>query len=358
MWNNFSKKLLTMPIDVVVADDAALDLLDGLNRSVETPLVYYTSGYLKFLLEVAQGAVLRNLVAMDNGCPVGVLPLLEQRHGEHAVLNSLPFYGSHGGPLVEGGATDVDLVTVALLQAAMSIASHSGALSLTIIENPLQPISEGAIATVGLDLIDDRIGQFTRLPQNIAGLEDLLSIFHQKTRNAVRKGYLANQVVRQVSDIASLRWLQQVHADAISKMGGFAKGMPVFEKLVEYLPLGQASRLYIGYVNGEPVSGLLVLLHGRTVEYFTPVATEAFKNEQVLSALIAEVMQNLVAEGYQLWNWGGTWRSQEGVYRFKSRFGAKDYPYRYVGKIFDETKLRQIKSDDPSAFRYFYLFRY
>lgn len=350
--------LVSMPVDVVVADDGGLDMLDNINRSVATPLVYYTSGYLKFLLDVTPGSTLRNLVAMDNGELVGMLPLLEQRHNEYTVLNSLPFYGSHGGPIVQVRAADPDTVTSALLQAAMNLARESAALSLTIIENPLQPLADLAIGAAGMDVIDDRIGQFTPLPKGIAGLEDLLATFHQKTRNAVRKGYLVNQDVRQLTDMAALQWLQQVHSEAIVKLGGLAKSMPVFEKLVEHLPLGQASRLYIGYVNDQPVSGLLVLLHGRTVEYFTPVATEEFKNEQVLSALIAEVMQRLVAEGFGLWNWGGTWRSQEGVYRFKSRFGATDYPYRYVGKIFDEMRLRQIKSNDPSAFPYFYLYRY
>lgn len=347
-----------MPLEVLVSGEGSLDLLDDIVGASHAPLVYYSAAYIRFLLSLMPHATLRNLVAMEDGRPVGALPLLEQRHQSFTVLNSLPFYGSHGGPVVPADLGSADQVDAALLRAAMHLAQESGALSLTIIENALKPLADEAITGASLDIMDDRIGQFTRLPQSVDTIEGLLAVFHQKTRNAVRKGYMNNQVVREVTDIASLQWLQQVHAEAIGKLGGLAKGMSVFERLVEHLPLGRSSRLFIGYVDGAPVSGLLVLLHCRTVEYFTPVATEEFKNEQVLSALIAEVMRHLIEEGFDLWNWGGTWRSQEGVYRFKSRFGATDHPYRYIGKVFDRQRLQQIKSDDPSAFPYFYLYRY
>jgi len=345
-------------VEVVVWDDRSIGLVDDINRSSQAPLVYGTSGYLKFLLSLVPGVSLRNLVAVDGERPVGFLPLLEQSCQNFTVLNSLPFYGSHGGPSVDSSIADPDEVKAALLQAAMKHARESRALSLTIIENPLDPLDDQVIHDAALDVIDDRIGQFTKMPTDVEGIEDLLALFHQKTRNAVRKGYLTNQMVREVTDIGSLQWLQEVHADAIGKLGGRAKSMPVFDKLIEHLPLGKLSRLYIGYVNGQPVSGLLVLLFGRTVEYFTPVVIEEYKNEQVLSALIAEVMRYLIAEGYELWNWGGTWRNQEGVYRFKSRFGAMDHTYRYIGKVFDEQRLRHIKLSDPAAFPYFYLYRF
>lgn len=349
---------VSMPVDIILSGDLSLGLIDEINQASATPLIYYTSGFLRFLLAVAPDVRFSNLVAMKGDRAVGFLPLLVQHQHGRVVVNSLPFYGSHGGPCVRADLADLQAVRAALLHAAFEHARASKAASLTIIENALDPLDDAAIGEVDLDVLDDRIGQFTRLPKAVKSTEDILAIFHQKTRNAVRKGYLSNQVVREVTDIASLQWLQQVHADAIGKLGGLAKGMAVFEKLVEHLPLGQSSRLFIGHVDGQPVSGVLVLLFGRTVEYFTPVVTEEFKNEQVLSALIVEVMRHLIAEGYNLWNWGGTWRSQEGVYRFKSRFGATDHPYRYVGKVFDEQGLRHIKSEHPSAFPYFYLYRY
>lgn len=332
--------------------------VDYINQSSAAPLTYYSSGYLSFLCSLMPTMRLHLIFARDGDCEVGYLPLAEQTYNGASVFNSLPFYGSHGGPSVLAHIAQRENVKAGLLATAADFARESDALSLTIVENPLDPISEISVKLADLEVIDDRIGQFTSLPKNRVGIDDLLARFHQKTRNAVRKGVRSGQVVHEESDLTSLKWLQNEHAAGIERLAGKPKSVTVFENLVEYFPLGNSSRLFIGYIDRKPVSGLLVLLFGRTVEYFTPVATEDYRNEQVLSSLIAEVMQRLVAEGYEEWNWGGTWRSQEGVYRFKNRFGATDYPYRYFGKIFDMQRLLRIKAEDASAFPYFYLYRY
>jgi hypothetical protein len=51
-------------------------------------------------------------------------------------------------------------------------------------------------------------------------------------------------------------------------------------------------------------------------------------------------MQEAVRRGCTIWNWGGTWVSQLGVYRFKSRWNTTDARYRYF-----------IKEYQPDAFR-------
>ena len=77
-----------------------------------------------------------------------------------------------------------------------------------------------------------------------------------------------------------------------------------------------------------------------------------------MSALIFHAMAELTADGYELWNWGGTWPSQKGVYRFKSRFGAADFPYRYFNKIFDPAILKYSQAELNSFYEYFYTFNY
>ena len=94
--------------------------------------------------------------------------------------------------------------------------------------------------------------------------------------------------------------------------------------------LADALHIYAAYSpNGDLASALLTLEHESTVEYFTPVVKPEFKESQVLSGLIFNVMLDKFQKGFCNWNWGGTWKSQLGVHRFKSRFGAVDRPYRY-----------------------------
>jgi lipid II:glycine glycyltransferase (peptidoglycan interpeptide bridge formation enzyme) len=48
-----------------------------------------------------------------------------------------------------------------------------------------------------------------------------------------------------------------------------------------------------------------------------------------MSLLIYQAMQEAAQRGCWHWNWGGTWLTQDGVYRFKNRWGAQSKPYFY-----------------------------
>ena len=55
--------------------------------------------------------------------------------------------------------------------------------------------------------------------------------------------------------------------------------------------------------------------------------------EQPLSVIIFNAMKDAVMEKIAKWNCDN-WKSQEGVYRFKSRWGAEDvfYDYNIISK--------------------------
>lgn len=348
-----------MGLDVVLYGEEGLALCEPVHAASEAPLVYATVAYIRFVLRAVPRTRLRLLVALDAAAAVGYLPLVEQSApGRWRVLNSLPFFGSHGGPVVRRGP-GAAAVRGALLARAMELARAEGAASITLIENPLAPLDAAEMAAHGLSPVDDRIGQFTPLPPPQADpYAALMGIFHLKTRNAVRKGERLGQRFERRTDAQALQWLQQTHARSIEAMGGVSKSREVFEALLQALPLEKDARLYIGSLAGEPVSGLLLLLAGETVEYFTPVVAEAYKDEQALSALIVHAMAEAVADGYARWNWGGTWRTQEGVYRFKSRFGATDHPYRYFHAMLDPALQSLPGAEARQAFPYFYTHRY
>jgi lipid II:glycine glycyltransferase (peptidoglycan interpeptide bridge formation enzyme) len=51
-------------------------------------------------------------------------------------------------------------------------------------------------------------------------------------------------------------------------------------------------------------------------------------------------MKDASKRGYSLWNWGGTWATQESVYRFKKRWGAWERKYTYYIQINDQKLYR------------------
>ena len=48
-----------------------------------------------------------------------------------------------------------------------------------------------------------------------------------------------------------------------------------------------------------------------------PVVNSEARSLQPTSAIIYFAMNDTRERGFKLWNWGGTWASQDGVYKFK-----------------------------------------
>ena len=80
---------------------------------------------------------------------------------------------------------------------------------------------------------------------------------------------------------------------------------------------------------------------------------------QPLTHLIFKAMKDAVIyKKSKYWNWGGTWlNGQEGVYRFKKKFGAVDFKYKYHIyankdlKSLSDKKIKDISNNLP----YYYL---
>lgn len=314
-------------------------------------LFHYSDAFVSFLASALPKAELVTLEGPDD-TRMHVAVCHDRRFGK--VANSLPFFGSHGGPSPIAGAAGKR----ELLSKFFQWASDNNIASATVIENPFDPFDEAMIAVSGLESVDDRIGQFTKLPASDSDdLDDaLFSLFHTKTRNAVRKGQKLDLEIVNSVDQADWDWMQTIHAASISSLGGVVKGQSIFAALRK--SFGDDARLHVAFHKGRPIAGLLSIVYGNTIEYFTPVVDPEYRDSQALSAIIFEVMKQGSAAGLRFWNWGGTWRSQDGVYRFKNRFGAFDRPYRYFNRVFDENLLKAPREDILRAFPFFYVYRY
>ena len=349
-----------MNIHLETPDAVTLDIEELLQLSGNS-LMHYAPQYLIFLAKILPHTEVSYLTVRHHGVLQGILPvaICSDNH-LGTVINSLPFFGSHGGPLCTTTFhtnTDTDKTRSCLMQAFQDLINARQAVSATLIENPFHPCTPEIAKTAGVSYVDDRIGQFTPLPQVKDNVKEaILAQCHVKTRNSIRKGQKYGQKIEQRSDLKSLRWLQAIHEKSITRLGGIPKQLSIFQTLIA--TFGNQARLYIGELDGVPASGLFILLYGNTVEYFTPVVAEEHKHKQLLSSLIFTVMTELSKEDFTQWNWGGTWRSQEGVYRFKSRWGAKDHVYRYFNSVTEPVLVSQPKDTLHRAFPFFYLFKY
>jgi hypothetical protein len=347
-------------VQVVLARPENGRELDDIVCSTPASLIYYTAAYRAFLGRVLPGVESAVLVARTSGRIAGFLPVcIASDPHDGSVANSQPFFGSHGGALVRPDLVEEGAIRVSLCVALAELMKERRIAALTIVENPLRPLDDAEQRALGTTVVDHRIGQFTRLPAAGASVEDeLFAILHKNTRTAVRKGRKAGLHVTCAADDETVSWFHRVHEWSIAALGGVPKPLGVFKALFDVFgPLGQI-RLYVGRRGGERVCGLLVLLHRDVVEYYTPVVVGDHRESQALSALIVDVMIALANEGYRLWNWGGTWPSQAGVYRFKSRWGAEERPYRYHALIVNPEITRIGRDAILTRFPFFYVYKF
>lgn len=260
---------------------------------------------------------------------VGALPGMVVNGPLGAVFNSLPFFGSNGGLLVDLDA-DRRMIARALFDALNALALERSLVSSTVISNPLEPLANLYDEFAGATATDDRIGQVSVIPGPYGDVEAaLMAGFHSKTRNVVRKGLSGGLVFECDNSIEAFRALYEIHVENMAAISGLAKPWRVFVTLREVLRAGDQYQIFVARDRGVIVAALLVLYYNFTAEYFTPATRASHRTFQPLSALILHAMADASRRGLRYWNWGGTWVTQNGVYLFKSRWGTKDMPYRY-----------------------------
>ena len=317
---------------------------------ITAQLIYYSYQYTAFLTDLLSCA--DESIRLQNSESDDRIPLLVKDGTFGRVANSLPFFGSHGGPVVAGESDENRLALLLALEGLIGSQTYS---SVTVVENPFTPLSITEVSALNfLKEVDARVSQITCWPENTEATEEsLMAIFHQKTRNAIRKGLLrVGEIKETTKDTEVFEFLVREHISSIKSLGGQPKERYVFESLRKNLP--DYFHIYAAYSKeNELASALLTLEYEQTVEYFTPVTTPEFRESQILSALIFTIMQQKFQKGFRYWNWGGTWQSQEGVYRFKNRFGAQDFPYRYFHWCNDQIQSKS-SSQLLDAYPYWY----
>jgi len=86
-----------------------------------------------------------------------------------------------------------------------------------------------------------------------------------------------------------------------------------------------------------------------------PVIKAEHRSSQPLSLIIYEAMLEAAEQGYKYWNWGGTWKSQDGVYRFKKRWNTQDKPYYYFTKVMNSELIALPRETIEEEYAGFYV---
>lgn len=270
------------------------------------------------------------LVAHDQNDLVGMLPFAWKPGPLGPAYNSLPYYGSNGGVIQHVLHPDAK---TKLIEAFYREALDHSACAATIITNPLHTEDpEFYEKTTGYTFRDHRIGQITHFGDAASG-EDVMRLFQDPRPRNIRRAIKAGVTVESGHASEALAFLHATHTENIQAVGGLPKDRSFFDQVGNDLHK-DAWKVYTARLDGKPIAALLLLYFNETVEYFTPATVADHRSEQPLTLIVFQAMCDAAQRGFRQWNWGGTWSSQEGVYDFKKRWGATDYPYYYYTKVF------------------------
>jgi hypothetical protein len=286
---------------------------------------YHSPRYLAFL-QALLGCRLEFLLG-----PGGAMPLMSCDGPLGEVVNSLPFFGSYGGILGDPAP---------ILPAYRE--RIGGTAAATVIESPFAAAPSPDLPTTHHD---ERIAQFTMLPGFKTRIDGT-------TRRNIRKAQQSGITVAIEAD--AMTFLRECHYSGMAEIGGTTKPDAFFALIPEYFRPDDF-RIYVARRGGQPIAALLLFYYGRFVEYFTPAILAAERAHQPMAAILAEAMTDAESRGFTIWNWGGTWLSQTGVYRFKRKWAADERRYHYRIAINNPAILQQKAPTLLATYPYFYV---
>lgn len=286
------------------------------------------------------------VVAEENGQDLAVLPFATLDGAFGAVVNSLPYYGTCSAVIGCERAGLVEHMCAALL----ANAGRKNAAAVTFVDD----WRKHSFSTLQhADFVTHRSNQFIDLRRFRD--HDPLSLYHQKTRNLVRKAEKLGIEVRRSHDLRDIDGLATAHRENMAGVRGIPKPERFFELLRDLsFPLGEW-KLYVASLEGRDCGYLLNFYCGDTVEYYMPSVYVTDRSLQPLNLLIHKAICDSVEEGYTYWNFGGTWPTQESLRHFKIRWGGEETKYSYFTYIIDKKILGRSKSLVASAYPYFYV---
>jgi hypothetical protein len=316
-------------------------------------MIYHTKRYVDFVASYLQ-AEAYYLALKQKDRLIGVLPIVLKRNSKLGnIINSNPYYGSNGGVIVHPDLPPVqkNKVKLRLLDFLASFAKAHDCILSTIIASSLDRDQMFYRQFAHFDFMDRRVGQVTVIPstgKNKGSVRDNLfeDRFSSSCRRAIRKAEKTGVAVKiTASKGAELDQFYEIYKQNIGSKGGMVKDKDFFEKAFDAFP-DNACNLRYAELDGVLVAGIFQFYFKNTAEYFQPAIHHDHRESGATNLLVLHGMEKAAEEGYLYWNFGGTWESQEEVYRFKHSFGAEDFIYYYfVTGYGDYSHIRKLNPE-------------
>ncbi|MEA2193569.1 MAG: hypothetical protein QOG42_3 [Solirubrobacteraceae bacterium] len=332
-----------MNVEVALLSERREDAYARFVAARPDALISYTLGYRDLLLELL-GCQARYGVALRDDAIVGVMPLMSVTGEPGTVLNSLPYFGSNGGPLASDREACDGLCAWYAAEAAAD-----GVVAATVIANPLAEHE----AAIDHDLVDLRISHVTGLAGDGEPEARIWAAIDSSARRNVKKAQRAGTTVAVENE--SFGELEALHRRSMEAIGAQVKAPAFFDAVQRNLRAAVDFDLYVARIGGAAVAALLVFYCAAAVDYYVPAVDPEHRGEQPMAAILIRAMSDAAQHGREHWNWGGSWPSHESLQRFKAKWGGVRHEYLYETKVNDRGLLSLRPEDLLAAYPGFFV---
>jgi hypothetical protein len=340
---------MTLNVEELLSCDAEIiSFLNALSCKTPSVLGYHYPFFREMLAGIELGEPIY-LGARQNGKLVGMLPAFSIKSQAGTIYSSLPFFGPNAGVLCNADESQAE-IHQALLKALLRHAEQANALSCSIYTPFLFKGFSLYDSLMPEAIVVNRFTQYLALTTT-SWRQGALA---RNLRKAEREGVeIDKRVTPQRLEIFYTIYRQNcIEYDIPQKP----------RKCVEFLTqssfIGRYTDIYFAFYRGEMIGGLLVVYSPQTVSYYIPCSITKARTLQPGALLINQALKEAQARDVKYWNWESSPSREDGVYRFKEKWGSSESLYRiYVQAFCSPETFQQLGQDTiTSQFPFYFVY--
>lgn len=292
---------------------------------------------------------------------LGFLPSFVNNNKTYGkVINSLPYYGMHGGVVTSEKLSRENnkFVKKSLLEEFKKYCINNDVISSSIITSPFERDNEIYHEALSPNYVEKRRAQIIKLPKYEDDIKNIIfNKIESRCKRAILKGIRNNVKIVDSFDSQYFEELYNMHAQRMIAIGGQPKSQGFFKLVLTEMIENQDYTFKLAFKDNKIIGGLLLFYHKEYVEYFTPIFDNDYSKYQPNSMLIYESLKDAIKKGYSKWNFGGTGWSMESLYLYKRSWGAREYKYYNYINTFNNVKniINLSKEEIIEMYRDFYV---
>ena len=311
---------------------------------------FHSKKHLNFLSNILELEP-KFIVARKQKEITGIIPFFIKKSVHGNVINSLPFFGSHGGIISE----DHEIMKP-MLEFLNNFNKENDVLSSVMITNPFTKDNIPYEKFYNFNFKETRLAQCTILQNE--NKDDLWMKLKKAKTTAIRKSRKNAVVSTDVKIEDCEKDFYKMYKAGMETKSSNLKPTHFFQSIKNNFSQGKDYDIFMAEHNSEPIAYLLVFYYNKFTEYYMPSFNLKYRNLDGLSDLIWKSMEKSLDMGMHSYNFGGTLENQKTLYHFKHGWNTTDFNYNYY--IFSD--LDRIKhagvSELKKHYQYFYVFSY